>query len=389
MDRVLSKSKQLPIAYATIRILDSEFVTNTDQNGGFHIEIPANFSNKTLVISHIGYYDYEIKLQGIPTDIKILLEEEVKELKEVKVISPQKLKLKEVRKSRRDHADIFYKISLDSAVNLAHQEKKQVLIYFTAKWCGPCTWMSLHIFPDSQVQEMLRKSYIPLKIDVDRLGANKIADTYNIFSMPTFIVIDQEKQIRKKHRGSADKATFLKFLQMDLSPTPLQLSEAEIKFQAKIKAYRKRFRPNPGLALGLNSLGDNLGFSSSIFLAMEKRRLLWRPSIDYSQFKINDSRLNFVGVSVDLGYSFHKTALFKFSGGFRVMVSPYYGWFTNSSAFSPNTDYGLRYGVEGYFGSDSRIGLSLQYNHGFKNIPSGDGGENQIRGWILKASLMF
>ena len=57
-------------------------------------------------------------------------------------------------------AQDFLNISLESALAKAKTEQKQVLLYFTAKWCGPCKWMEKTVFTDDSVKQMMQLHYI-------------------------------------------------------------------------------------------------------------------------------------------------------------------------------------------------------------------------------------
>jgi thiol:disulfide interchange protein len=56
--------------------------------------------------------------------------------------------------------------SFENVVAAARLENKRILVYFTAKWCGPCKKMDQNVFQNDSVANMVGK-YIAVKIDVD------------------------------------------------------------------------------------------------------------------------------------------------------------------------------------------------------------------------------
>ena len=67
----------------------------------------------------------------------------------------------------------------------------RVLIDFFATWCGPCKMLSLVI------EKFDKKNTIPIiKVDVDE--CEEVASKYRIFSVPTLIIFENGKEIKRK-----------------------------------------------------------------------------------------------------------------------------------------------------------------------------------------------
>lgn len=64
------------------------------------------------------------------------------------------------------------------------------ILYFTAVWCGPCKMMA------PTITELLSEGYLITKIDVD--SNKELAIQYNIKSIPTFVLVENDNEILRK-----------------------------------------------------------------------------------------------------------------------------------------------------------------------------------------------
>lgn len=67
-----------------------------------------------------------------------------------------------------------------------------VLIDFWASWCGPCRMMSPVV---DEIANDMASNLKVCKVNVDEQG--KIAEKYNVMSIPTFIVIKDGKEVSR------------------------------------------------------------------------------------------------------------------------------------------------------------------------------------------------
>lgn len=74
-------------------------------------------------------------------------------------------------------------------------EQNNKILYFSAKWCGPCKIVATHI---EETKEKL-KNYVNIqKVDIEE--EQKLSEEYNIKSIPTFVFV-QDGEIKSTSTG--------------------------------------------------------------------------------------------------------------------------------------------------------------------------------------------
>jgi thiol:disulfide interchange protein len=85
--------------------------------------------------------------------------------------------------------DAWIMNDLEEGKRLAKSESKLVLVYFWAVWCTLCVKMDEETWPDPKVRQLIKKYYVPVKIDADE--EPKLLDEFNVAGLPTIVILDK------------------------------------------------------------------------------------------------------------------------------------------------------------------------------------------------------
>jgi len=89
----------------------------------------------------------------------------------------------------------FSNEKVNDAIKRASQEGKLVFLDFYASWCTPCKWMDKTTFKDPTVVDMLGKSFIPVKVNIDDAQGFEMKNKYEINYLPTILILNSRGQL--------------------------------------------------------------------------------------------------------------------------------------------------------------------------------------------------
>ncbi|QXP78708.1 MULTISPECIES: thioredoxin family protein [Winogradskyella] len=282
----------------------------------------------------------------------------------------------------------FSNMSLDNGFIKAKQENKNVLLFFTAPWCGPCNWMKKIIHTDESVRTIIKTNYIALEINRDTQKGTKLAKQYNNSGIPFYVLLTPENKIIKTQTGSRKKDVFVEFLTPEETIIPKELE--------KPKTKTKEIDPGLGLRLGAvknnignSSLNSRTGFTADLFYSKEiDNRFLFRTGIGFNSKGYEDFSINYLRIPFDFGVKVLNGSLINTQGGIRAMVSPYYAYKLNKADKGlRNDDYGVRFGLSHYIGSHNELELELYYEHGIQDVFKYINGKQNNRGFGVSLLL--
>lgn len=277
----------------------------------------------------------------------------------------------------------FFEGTYQQALRQSETEHKRILLYFTAKWCGPCRYMERNVFNSDSIRTVTDEHYIALKIDHDAWATKPLLDKYQIVGVPTFVVINAQEVIERQIGVLMRTAQFFAFLDQHWEPslkveTLTQMSRDRYEQR---KYERAHWRTELGVQAGANAMsvahyatGLRVGYEVGLFVAFTKQRLSIRPGLSVGAkggrgFSDQPIRLRYVEMPVQFSYLVRKTALFGLPGGFRANVSPYLAALTNGKNLPvKSVDYGTKIGLSAYVGDSSQLEAQIGYSMGLSNI---------------------
>ncbi|WP_170878374.1 thioredoxin family protein [Daejeonella lutea] len=295
-------------------------------------------------------------------------------------------------------ASNFPRIPLEAALKRASAEGKNVLVYFTARWCAPCKRMDRLVFPDSAVKAELEKRYVPIEIDGESVRGEALRNEFNIAGFPTFLIVNADRVVQQRRFGYLDVKRFMNFV--STSPDPAQDAE-NLKIEQYILTRQASQKTAPALSYGLK-LGPNisrftnyskewgLGYEAGAFVALETKRLLLRPGLNMIEKGGAGTSRTYVQFPLDIGLNLYKGSVFGRTGGYRVIASPYTAVLLNKKRYvMPGSDHGVKLGLSAFIGKSKQSEFILSSDTGVKDVNSGFPGKqrNQTFGFQLAFTL--
>jgi thioredoxin-related protein len=100
----------------------------------------------------------------------------------------------------------------------ARAENKPVFLFWTAKWCPPCNHVKSTIFTRADFIEA-SKSFVPLYIDGDAPGAQRLGTQYGVTAYPTSIVFAPDGREITRLPGEVDPAKYMRLMSLGMKAT--------------------------------------------------------------------------------------------------------------------------------------------------------------------------
>ena len=105
---------------------------------------------------------------------------------------------------------------VDAAFAQARQAQKPVFVYWGAKWCPPCNQLSATLFNRQDFIERSR-AFVPVYVDGDRPGAQKLAGRFKVRGYPTMVLFDAQGTELTRLPGEVDAAQYTQVLTLGMN----------------------------------------------------------------------------------------------------------------------------------------------------------------------------
>lgn len=105
---------------------------------------------------------------------------------------------------------------VDAAFARARAESKPLLLYWGASWCPPCNQLQATVFNRQEFIERAR-AVVPVYVDGDKPGAQKLASRFAVRGYPTMVLFDPQGRELTRLPGEVDAAQVGELLTLGLS----------------------------------------------------------------------------------------------------------------------------------------------------------------------------
>src|SRR5512146_3216899 len=105
---------------------------------------------------------------------------------------------------------------VDAAFARATREATPLLLYWGASWCPPCNHLKATLFPR---QDFIARSraFVPVYVDGDKPGAQKVASRFKVSGYPTMVLFDPKGGELTRLPGEADAPQVMALLEIGLA----------------------------------------------------------------------------------------------------------------------------------------------------------------------------
>ncbi len=107
---------------------------------------------------------------------------------------------------------------VDAAFDRARSESKPVFVYWGANWCPPCNQLKATLF-NRQDFIARSRSFVPVHVDGDSPGAQKLGARFKVSGYPTMVLFDSKGVELTRLPGEVDPARYLSVLTLAMSAT--------------------------------------------------------------------------------------------------------------------------------------------------------------------------
>ena len=105
---------------------------------------------------------------------------------------------------------------VDAAFALAKAETKPVFVYWGAKWCPPCNQVKATLFNRQDFIERSR-AFVPVYVDGDSPGAQKIGARFNVSGYPTMLLFSPQGTELTRLPGEVDGQRYTEVLTLGMN----------------------------------------------------------------------------------------------------------------------------------------------------------------------------
>ena len=137
---------------------------------------------------------------------------------------------------------IRWETDFKTAMEIAQETDRFVLIHFYGDQCPPCRAMEKGVFSQQMVADAIAPYFVPLKINTEQNP--KAVQNLNITSIPTDLIVTPQREIIFRRKGGCSASQYveelLSVLPMLQTPRKAELSDAE-----RLQIAQVQHQPQP------------------------------------------------------------------------------------------------------------------------------------------------
>ncbi len=108
-----------------------------------------------------------------------------------------------------DSPAIEWRTDHTAALEEARSQEKPVLMAFHASWCGPCNQMKNTTYHDPEVITAA-EDFVRVMVDID--AKSGLAEKYGVSSIPAYVILTPEGEVKREFLGYNPPELFIKKL---------------------------------------------------------------------------------------------------------------------------------------------------------------------------------
>ena len=129
---------------------------------------------------------------------------------------------------------------VDAAFAQAAKANKPVFLYWGAKWCPPCNQLQATLFNRQDFIERSR-AFVPVYIDGDSPGAQKLGARYKVRGYPTMVMFNAQGTELTRLPGEVDAAQYTQVLTLSMNAQrPVTAVLADVRAGGKGQIEERR-----------------------------------------------------------------------------------------------------------------------------------------------------
>jgi protein disulfide-isomerase len=145
--------------------------------------------------------------------------------------------------------DIEWQTDLPTAVRLATEQNKFVLMHFTAVWCRPCQNLNTYVFSSAAVTRAINQYTVPVKVDIDYHP--DLVKQYGISGIPSDVCITPSGRVVSKRNSPSTADDYIRMIE-SLQVVDSAIEHGNVALSQNIDQIAAMTKPKPDAQKFLN-----------------------------------------------------------------------------------------------------------------------------------------